>query len=49
MQKQTPRFSIVLNGVQVGLGTCDAVSNPNLISGPGSLQVTDNTRGHFIG
>ncbi|MCX6877037.1 MAG: hypothetical protein NTW21_24975 [Verrucomicrobia bacterium] len=38
-----PIKRLFLNGVQVGLGTYDAVSHPDLIEGPGSIQVTDAT------
>ena len=38
-----PIKRLFLNGVQLGLGTYDAASHPDLISGPGSIQVTDDT------
>jgi autotransporter-associated beta strand protein len=38
-----PIKRLILNGVQVGLGTYDALSYPDLIEGPGSIEVTDAT------
>ena len=38
-----PIKRLFLNGVQLGLGTYDAASHPDLILGSGSIQVTDDT------